>query len=723
MIEATPSKAPYPVDAFLKPSAKECSTIAMEACRVTVDLPCNIPVRVALFFDGTNNNLYRDKDGTRVGLINPDTKEPYSVDPVQLKPEETSHSNVARLFSTFPGDKRTQGYFPYYIAGVGTPFAKIGELTETDDGKAFAKGGQARIVWGLLQVLNAINGTSGGSKPLYDDTEVGKLAQSYVNNVGRVERDVENRQNVRVTHRAWFKPHLEKLKAELASRPKPIIPSITISVFGFSRGAAEAAAFCHFFAELLDDGELIGIPSSIDFLGVFDIVATVGMSDSAGRTTIIPRAFFDGHWAWAGRLLRPLPSCVKAGRHYVAAHEQRMNFPLTQIRSESGGFIEVFFPGVHSDVGGGYAPGEYGKGRGAQSAMLSQIPLAYMYQAAREAGVPLMPFSELEARDQLDFLVGEELASAWTAYTKELGRHGYFLTKHMELYYRWRAARLTSLENTDSFKASSPQAQEDMRSSNNMLRGDLEALTVRKPMTGRRDDGQDQPFRPSDLARINHWQYYRAQNFQPLDKWEKWALDIFEKHEPLPAEVVRFFDDYVHDSLAGFYLAGAVTEFDKRVAVEKALAKRESRRSDFDKKVVALNDKVLAAQQKQKDNLPLTKEEQALCDEAKTGTPFPIMTDSDTADMRSVLIKTQTDTRREGGGYLLRRSFYPQEGFFIRESINEDELERAPTEPALPDKTAPDTVTYEFIWSDNLIGDLAINTGEPILGAADRMLA
>ena len=723
MIEATPAKSPHPVDVFLKSSSRERSSTALEACRTSSSVPCNIPVRVGLFFDGTNNNLERDKYGKRTGIVTPGTNKPGKADSVPLKPEEASHSNVARLFSAFPSDKKNNGYFPYYIAGVGTPFPEIGELTETDEGKAFAKGGQARIVWGLFQLLNAITLTSNGNRPLYSDDKVGQLAQAYVNEVGRVERDVENKQNVRITHRDWFKPHLEKLKSELASRPKPIIPSITISVFGFSRGAAEATAFCHFLAELLDDGKLIGIPVSIDFLGVFDIVATVGMSDSAGRTTIIPRAFFDGHWAWANRLLRPLPGCVRAGRHYIAAHEQRMNFPLTQIRSDGGDFVEVFFPGVHSDVGGGYAPGEYGKGRGTQSAMLSQIPLAYMYKAAREAGVPLRPFSELEVTDQDDFIVGAELAAAWTAYTNILGRHGSFLIKHMELYYRWRAARLTSLENTDSFKASSPQAQEDMRSSNNMLRGDLDALTVRKPMQGPRQDGDNEPFRPSDLSRINQWQYYRAQNFVPLDKWETWALGVFEKHEPLPAEVMRFFDDYVHDSLAGFYLAGAVTEFDKRVAVANARSKSEWRRSDFDKKVIALADKVEAAQKKANDQMPLTKEEQALVDESKTGTPFPIMTDKDTADMRSALITTQTATRREGGGYLLRRSFYPQEGFFIRESINEEELEKMPTGPEVPEKISSNTVTYEYIWSDNLIGDLAINTEAPARGSEERMVA
>ncbi|MYM27041.1 hypothetical protein GTP58_01730 [Duganella sp. CY15W] len=74
---------------------------------------------------------------------------------------------------------KNHGYFPYYIAGVGTPFPEIGELTETDEGKAFAKGGQARIVWGLLQLLNATTLTSNGNRPLYSDDKVGQLAQAY----------------------------------------------------------------------------------------------------------------------------------------------------------------------------------------------------------------------------------------------------------------------------------------------------------------------------------------------------------------------------------------------------------------------------------------------------------------------------------------------------------------------------------------------------------------
>ncbi|MYN18371.1 DUF2235 domain-containing protein [Rugamonas sp. FT107W] len=724
MTASTPTKAPYPVDVFLKPSTEEQSKISTAACSTKSEAPCSIPVRVGLFFDGTNNNLERDRNGTRTGvIINQRTKEQAPVSSRALKPEEFSHSNVARLFQAFPADKRENGYFRSYIAGVGTPFPDIGELTETDEGKAFAKGGQARIIWALFQVLNSLHQVTHGDQVLFKSKEAGRLAQAHENEVGRTEWDAENKQHNRKTHRDWFEPHLQNLNAKLASTPKPTIPSLTVSVFGFSRGAAEATAFCHFLSELLSDGKLVGIPTSIDFLGVFDVVATVGMSDSAGRTTVVPRVFFDGHWAWAKKLLLPLPACVKGGAHYIAAHEQRMNFPVTQLQTTSGKFTEVYFPGMHSDVGGGYAPGEYGKGRGAQSAMLSQIPLAHMFNAARLAGVPLLPFSMLEARDQQDFLVGGELASAWDAYTAELGGSGHLIKEHMRLYYRWRAARLTTLESTASFKAASPQAQEDLRSSNKMLIGDLEAVRLRSTYKDSiKSDTESEPFGPRDLARMNQWHYYRAQQHLPLDSWERWALEIFNKPEPLPAEVMRFFDDYVHDSLAGFYLAGAVTEFDKRKLM--ADVKEMRWRNKFEDKVFALGQKIEAAKAKEEKHEPLTDEEKDLLEQSKYDTPFPIMTDADAADMRSPVITTQTATRREGGGYLLRRSYYPLEGFIIRKSIHEKELDTEPTSSTKPKKVAEQTAEVEYVWIENL--PLALAMGDQLLPEfveSDRMVA
>lgn len=708
MISAPPANAPFPAETVLQPSPKGHSAIALARCDSASDAPCSIPVQVGVFFDGTNNNQERDREGKRIGLPDPRTKIPAPMTSRPLAPEECCHSNVVRLFRTFPGDKQNRGYFSYYIPGVGTRFKEIGELTESADGKRFATGGEPRIVWGLFQVLNAIHSTAyGGDTPLYNDDRAGQLAQSYGSEVGRVEQRGNGKGPVTVmTHRKWFAPHLARLKAALAATPKPTIPSLTLSAFGFSRGAAEAVAFCHLFDELLEAGCLAGIKARISFLGVFDTVASVGGSASIAKTLPAPGAVFDGHWWWANRILKPLPDCVHAGRHFISAHELRMNFPVTRLQ---GKIEEVYYPGVHSDVGGGYAPGDQGKGRGKQAALLSQIPLLHMYQAAREAGVPLVPFSELEARDKIDFEVDAALASAWTAYTAALGEHGALLKTHMELYYGWRAARLDTLEATLSFRAASPQAQQDLREANRMLAGDLEALRARhRAPPPAPSENRQSPFAYADLARINKWHFDRAQSGTPLDDWEESALAVFNCPALLSAEVERFFDDYVHDSFAGFYMAGEVTEYDKRVKVAQVMKKEPERLDGFDYKIYATTIKVRTAQDRRRAGEALTEEEDALVREAEYGTPYPVMSDSDTTDMRSPAIVTQTTTRREGGGYIIRRGYYPHTGFFYRRSIHEDELEQA---PRAYNRQCRDTrttnATVEFIWSDNLIRDIA----------------
>ncbi|WP_244198932.1 T6SS phospholipase effector Tle1-like catalytic domain-containing protein [Janthinobacterium svalbardensis] len=700
MISETPTLAPFPVVSFLKSSTLEQSKISLAGCDGKGERTCSIPVKVGLFFDGTNNNLERDKNGVRTGVLDPKTKKPTSINNVVVDASDASHSNVARLFSSFSSDKRSAGYFRYYIPGVGTPFKEIGELTESDEGKAFAAGGQSRIIWGLLQVVNSLHAIiDAKGNPLYKDDQAGEFARTYDNAVGRkkVAHPSTGRERF-MTHSEWFAEHIEKLRAAMAAQPRPYIPSLTLSVFGFSRGAAEAVAFCQLFADLLTPGEgkvqkFAGIPVIIDFLGVFDTVATVGSSGSVAQTTIAPGAMFDGHWAWANELLKPLPPCVQAGLHCIAAHEQRMNFPVTRLK---GNIEEVYFPGVHSDVGGGYGPGEQGKGRGGQAALLSQIPLAHMFKEARLKGVPLRPFSELEATVQVDFQVSQELARAWEAYTAELNKQGDLLSKHMELYYRWRAVRVKTLEATTSFKAANAQEREDLGSYNRLLAGDLEALRVRKAF---RHGDEGQPFSARDSQRMNHWQYFRAQNHTSLDKWEEFALDIFDHPKPLPPEVMRFFDDYVHDSLAGFYMAGEVTEYDKRARIASFANKPP--KEGFYKRAYELSRKTEAAQLKQKNGEALTPEEEALVKEAQYGTPYPIRTDADSADMRSRLITTQTYTRREGGGYILRRGYSPQSGFF-RKSVHEKELQRMPT-AGIKAKEAPE----EFVWSDNLIQDIA----------------
>jgi len=733
-IKATPEKAPYPVADYFKPNAQERSASLLANCDNETALPCSIPVNVGLFFDGTNNHMERDRNGQRepvpwtdeelkqaknearkAGRDPKEVKGPPPIPYSPMTPELCSHSNVARLFRVFPDDKTSSGYYPYYIQGVGTPFREIGEPTESQEGKAFAKGGLPRIVWGIFQVLNAIHRTLNEDQPLYTTEEVGKLAQAYSNEVGRTVPGSDD--NKTLTHEAWFEPHIAKLKAALEAKPKPKIPSLTVSVFGFSRGAAEAVAFCHRFDRLLEGGKLAGVTTRVQFLGLFDVVASVGGSASVSRTMPLPDAIFDGHWDWANDVDEALPGSVEKCLHLIAAHELRMNFPVTQI----SGAQEVMMPGVHSDLGGGYGPGEQGKSRNGQASLLSQIPLAFMYKEALAAGVPLVPFSKLEPTTQDDMLVDAKLAKSWEAYTAALGKEGRLLKKHMELYYRWRAARLITLDKTESFNAASPQSQHDLREANTMLAGDLEAIRFRRdapPVTP--GDESKAPYGRADESRMNQWHRVRANNRESLDSWERFALPFFEKPNPLPSEVEAFFDDYVHDSFAGFYYAGAVTEFEKRCTVDKVMKKKPKDRNPFETKIVEITFKTQEAKRKQEAGEFLSDEDKYLLKEAENGTPYPVMTDADAGDMVSGIdnaIFLQTDSRREGGGYIIRRGYYPKSGFFFRRSKSEDELEEAPAEqnltPAQKKKadakaeTEAEKAPLEMVWSDNLEKDIA----------------
>lgn len=92
-----------------------------------------------IFFDGTNNNLARDKYGERIATDGHVIASGNSTEP---SPElERSHSNVARVYEAYAQNDHTRGVFSCYLPGVGTRFVQIGESTESSEGKAFAKGG------------------------------------------------------------------------------------------------------------------------------------------------------------------------------------------------------------------------------------------------------------------------------------------------------------------------------------------------------------------------------------------------------------------------------------------------------------------------------------------------------------------------------------------------------------------------------------------------------
>jgi hypothetical protein len=154
---------------------------------------------------------------------------------------------------------------------------------------------------------------------------------------------------------------------------------------------------------------------------------------------------YDGHSSWGGML--EIDHAVEEVRHFIAAHEIRNSFPVDSIsvfRSENitkpAHFHETVYPGVHSDVGGSYAPGE-----GARSDLrpegLGLIPLIHMYKYAVNHGVPLLPVMSWTNRNKDDFEISKNLISCFNYYMKQVGtgsKIGDIINKHMRLYFAWR---------------------------------------------------------------------------------------------------------------------------------------------------------------------------------------------------------------------------------------------------------------------------------------------
>jgi len=373
---------------------------------------CQQSLSLSFFFDGTGNN--RDADiGTH------------------------EHSNVARMFLAHKPDNESNGQYALYIPGIGTYFKEINDPGGTPTGMGFGAEGDKRLQWAFDQ---------------FD----------------------------------------EKLKyhVSLANNPSNKITMIRVAAFGFSRGATLARAFAVRFQTLCQQAgagwclKAGGYPVRFYFLGLWDTVASVGAPMSMNNTpltqglgwtstesTLKGRSMSDigagklafgapgadpapgpanGHMGWADQLdIAPMvEKCV----HMVAAHERRNSFPLDSCRRDRrypDSVEEMVYPGVHSDVGGGYRPGE-GARSDKPGQMLSLIPLRVMHQKAWEAGVPLYLLNanpdpkvgQYFATDEASQPEFTQMLALWQHYMSQAGLGGKgigeMFNAHGRLYFAWR---------------------------------------------------------------------------------------------------------------------------------------------------------------------------------------------------------------------------------------------------------------------------------------------
>jgi len=107
-------------------------------------------------------------------------------------------------------------------------------------------------------------------------------------------------------------------------------------------------------------------------MGVWDTVGALGIPDDLALLNLLDQP---ANWRFHDTTLG---SNVKIARHAVALDEIRSSFTPTlwTSHSDSTDMKQVWFPGVHSDVGGGYA--ETG---------LSDGALQWMVEEAKKAGL------------------------------------------------------------------------------------------------------------------------------------------------------------------------------------------------------------------------------------------------------------------------------------------------------------------------------------------------
>ncbi|KTC12260.1 hypothetical protein AO391_24740, partial [Pseudomonas marginalis ICMP 9505] len=419
--------------------------------------PCMQIVTITLCFDGTNNHEPSDS------LALPSTT-----------------TNVARLYHASVGRDDSEaaeqdGFYRYYMQGVGTEFKEIGEFKPDSQGLTMSTGGENRINWGLTRLIDALKRAC-DEKPLKVPeayalvqkmgtslTEDAFGASIFKNSYTRRREvlaqplaELKSQIDAATRRREVLAQPLAELKSQIdaahTAKSIPKIMAIRLFIYGFSRGAAEARAFATWLEALTKvevEGEtcylFVGLPIKIVFMGLFDTVASVGLP------YLVP--FAAGHMGWADGAMRLsdseefLEHCV----HLVAAHEQRSCFPVDSIRRKANpddpncpstyrqGTAEYIYPGMHSDVGGGYPPGDQGKAAEGGHMVLSQLALHHMYSEAYKIGAPLQapPKAALHHMYSEAYKIGAPLQAPPKAFSNELKKRRPWLVMSDSTYLEY----------------------------------------------------------------------------------------------------------------------------------------------------------------------------------------------------------------------------------------------------------------------------------------------
>ena len=304
-------------------------------------------LEAGLFFDGTNNNHRNVEIRKKIQKIEEyqDQNKPENIATEEEKDIYSSYksfddsykndfSNVARLWRGVDQKK-----YAIYIEGIGTK----DEDGDYIRGMALGKGEtgiRAKVRKGCKKLAEKIINIKGKNKvksinitlDVFGFSRGAAAARNFVYEIGSNKREVD----IKILSKTELKNRSRAYKYETVYRDKD---GEEVDSAYLDNGKMPKLGYLGYYLlqNKLSKEDLNKIRIKIRFVGVYDTVASFGSEHSDDIVEL---------------QLNNLGKPAKVV-HFTAMDEHRKKFALSKI-PEGANFIEKNFPGVHSDIGGGY---------------------------------------------------------------------------------------------------------------------------------------------------------------------------------------------------------------------------------------------------------------------------------------------------------------------------------------------------------------------------------
>lgn len=500
----------------------------------TAKQDCSDVVHISVFFDGTGNNKDADEE-----------KKKWS-NPARL------WRNARTLIDNHRKERIDSSNYAIYVSGVGTRFNAELNLFQ-------------RVVPFLQDTFGLGAGLGlGGSRRLdYGEDQLNDaLKQVMIMNAKKAEIDLGKYANNKKIY--------SFAEVDKSLKEHRLIKKINISTFGFSRGAALARAFTNQFmwqCESDCNGLSYGsgnYPIEFKFMGIFDTVASFGL----------PATNLNNNLTFEGRDM-VIDERVKMCVHHVAGNELRFAFPVDLIHKENGeltnsNWKEIVYPGMHSDVGGGYAPGSQNVNDN-----FARIPLKDMLEEAVSAGVRMFDYNQLKEQHseifEQQFEINDKTQRLFDAVKAEMQPTGKIqdqIIASMKVYYSAYGTLAEKEINSVSQNARNSLGRKVTDTLLFWSPRDM-ATEMKRLQTLKKGAGVFKAISPV------------ANNYEYMIKMDDWILDSWNKEAS--DDINEFYLNYIHDSKHGFlFNAEPFSYFRQRTVYE---SRRSGKGQEVDKQL------------------------------------------------------------------------------------------------------------------------------------------